>query len=308
MKKFLVVIGMVFAGTAAAGQEMPTIAYCSSCSTAGFAWTAEQAAPPTDGIHPVYVLDVIAGEVRYFDVQVWWDCGGDNLRSPEVDPALRLLGSLLSSCTRQESERGDGDASVVSDMLNAYSVVSEVVSELYQFDSRDIRHAGDSAIDLIGPKGGREGLARRNLQAGVSRHLQGFSESIVFELSESAAKLAKRYIGSAGYLSPGRLITVHYPDGTSIRLKVDQINWFLDGNFEVGLETLTQSVRLPDGQPAPHLAIGFDGFEFTGDPNVVDLIVDVANRFDIHTTNTLFNGFTLRCARVDGGAITCDRE
>ncbi len=303
--KYLIILSLVYAGASAAEDE-PNIGYCSNCSSAGFAWAAEQAAPPTGGMHPVYVIDTIFGEVRYFNVSVWWDCGGNELQS--VDDGVQSLdeggmdSSTLSSCTQKEAIQGVGDALIISEMMNAHFAVIDFL-EKFRIDSGELPNSGDSAIDMVGPN--EAGLARMNLQNAVANHLQSFWGTLIFSMADTATRIANRFIGNSNYVSPASLVTVTFPDGTSIKLDVVRISSFIDGTVTVLVEVLTETLQLPDGRAVPQLEDQFPGFNYAGDENIVESIIELAHRFGIPVTGA--GGPRIACVRVDGGAIICHR-
>jgi hypothetical protein len=285
---------------------VPNIGYCSNCSSAGFAWAAEQAAPPTGGMHPVYVIDTTFGEVRYFNVSVWWDCGGNELQS--VDDGVQSLdengmdSSTLSSCTQKEAIQGVGDGFTISQMLIAHDIVSDFLApEKFQFDSGDLPLVGDTALDLIGPHDSSAGFARLTLQHAIQSELQGWLNTQLIGAADIVIRLVNNYIGD-GY-SNTRFVKVTFEDGTTVMVRVVDVG--INNNTPVvELEILTESVALPDdGGPVPQTGGQFDGFGYEGDENIVQNIIDVAIRFGIPITGA--GGTRIACSRVDGGVPVC---
>ncbi len=306
--KYLIILSLVYAGASAA-EDVPDIGYCSNCSSAGFAWAAEQAAPSTGGMHPVYVIDTTFGEVRYFNVSVWWDCGGNELQS--VDDGVQSLdeggmdSSTLSSCTQKEAIQGVGDEFIISQMLIAHDIVSDFLApEKFQFDSGDLPNVGDTALDLIGPDVSSAGFARLTLQHAVQNELQGWFNAQLLGVSDLANRLANNYIGE-GY-SNTRFVKVTFPDGTSVMLRVVDVG-INNKTPVVEVEVVTESIELPYGAgPVPQNEGHFDNFSYTGDPNIVGSFIDMANRFGIPITGAGGSGPTLRCVTVDGVRF-CER-
>lgn len=175
MTRFMLVSGLLAASAGAMAQSDPIVGICTNCSTAGFAWTAEQAAPPTAGNYPVYVIDSVDGEVRYFDVDVWWDCGGNDLESHDPEDAKTAEGSGLvvqSYCVQKESITGAGSQSIIMNIQDAHYGAKEFASlHSGDIDTVDLPgFSGDSAIDLLGPSGSSSDLARAALQNGVNNY------------------------------------------------------------------------------------------------------------------------------------------
>ncbi len=265
----------------------------------------------TAGIHPVYAIDTVFGEVRYFDVHVWWDCGGNHVQSLPSGNATRSAdsnASIQSNCTQVEAIQGEGDPSVIAGMIEAHFAVHEFLSpETFNIDSGDLPNAGDSAIDLIGPHDSAAGAARGNLANGVANHLQGFWISQLHGLTDTAIRLANRFIGSSDYLNPASLVTVTYPDGTSVKLRIVQISTTaFSPTVTVLVEILPETSQLPDGRMVPQTGGQFDGFAYGDDSNVVDALINLANRYGIPVTGA-GGGRTMTCIRDEHG-ITCRIE
>lgn len=125
-------------------------------------------------------------------------------------------------------------------------------------------------------------------------------------LADTATRIANRFLGSSNYLSPASLITVTYPDGTSIKIAIVQISSFIDGSITVLVEVLMETGELPDGQAAPRFEERFDNFNFSGGEDIVQNLIDLANRFGIPITGAGGSGPTLRCVTVDGVRF-CER-
>lgn len=301
-------LGMALVGVASASQDDLNIGYCANCSSSAFTWAAYQSAPMSPGIHSVYVIDTIFGEVRYFDVNVWWDCGGNHVQS-QGDSVDELTGeNPLSNCTQKEVVQGVGDASIIYEIQNAHDAVTAFASpQAFEFDSGDIPNSGDSAIDLIGP--GAAGLARRNLQNGIEGVLESRWRAQLFELSDIAQRLANRLIGTSNYIGPQNLITVTWPDGTSIKLVIALISTGVGPgtSTQILVEILPETIRLPNGETVPLLGEEFDGFSHTGHPDLIGKLFDLANRFGIPITSGGGGGPTIVCIRDDEG-ITCFPE
>ncbi len=215
---------------------------------------------------------------------------------------------IQSNCTQIEAVQGEGDPSVIADMLEAHFAVQEFLSpETFNIDSGDLPNAGDSAIDLIGPEQGPAGLARMGLQNAIANHLQGFWISQLHGLADTAIRLANRFIGSSDYLNPASLVTVTYPDGTTIKLRIVQISTTAFSPFATVLvEVLPETIQLSDGGPVPQFEGQFDGFSFSGDQDIVDALMNLANRYGIPVTGA-GGGRTMTCIRDEHG-ITCRIE
>lgn len=311
MTRNLLIAGLLAATAPGVAQNEPDIGICTNCSTAEFAYTAEQAAPPTAGNHPVYVIDAVNGEVRYFDVEVWWDCGGYHLQSMDSREAEVAASSDLlaqSNCAQKEAVQGNGNAAIILDMQEAHYAVKDFVSpENLTVYSGEIPNSGDSAIDLVGPNDSSAGYNRGNLALGLTSYYGGLWGQSVFMMSDLARRFSNRFIGSSDYLNPASRITVIYPDGTRIKVKVTNVSSGPDGSVDVEVHVLPESAQLPDGRMVPQMEGHFDGFDYSGDTNIVDAIRDLANLYGIPVTGAGGGGGggRIACVRVDGGDLVC---
>lgn len=303
--------GVFAAGACGAVHAEPNIGFCTHCSNAGFAWAAEQAAPPTIGTHPVYVIDTFSGEVRYFDVMVWWDCGG-NLPQSVTPRSGSVSGDdsgafIQSNCTHKEAMEGSGDPTIIMHMEDAHDAVMEFTSpENLNVDSRDIDHSGDSAVDLVGPHDGPAGLARANLQNGLADYLESLWGSILFTRADLAQRFANRFIGSSDYFEPLRIVTVNYPDGTTVQVEIEFVSTGPDGSARARMKVVEGTARLPNGQTIPYAEGHFDGFEFEGDTDLVDALWQLADLYGIPVTGPDGGGGgRIACTIVDGEIIQC---
>lgn len=303
--------GAFAASAFGAAQAEPDIGFCTHCSNAGFAWAAEQAAPPTVGTHPVYVIDTLSGQVRYFDVMVWWDCGGNLPQSvtPRSGPGTGRgsAASIQSNCTHKEAVEGSGDPTIIVHMEDAHDAVKEFASpENLTVYSGDVSHSGDSALDLIGPDDSPAGLNRAGLQNGLADYYETVWGQITFGMADIAQRIANRFIGSSDYISPAATITVHFPDGTSIKVEITDISSGPDGSARARMKVLQETGRFPDGGPIPFSEGHFNGFEYSGDTNIVDALRDLADLYGIPVTGPDGGGGgRIACSIVDGEIIQC---
>jgi hypothetical protein len=301
-------VGLLLAGPQVMAETLPEIGVCDNCSTAGFAFTAEQAVPPFIGNHPVYVLDGVSGEVRYFDVSVWWDCGGNNPQSVgskgdavSMDP----LAGLQSNCIHKSAVSGVGNTDAIRQIEDAYYDVLDLLQpEGLTVDSGDLLFPGDSAIDLVGPDGSVAEYNRANLRNSVADHLEGWYGRVMFGWADLARRTADRLIGGSDFIRPMTEVQVNYPDGTTIRLEVLNVSSGPTGKPMVSLRIIPGSARLPNGQAVPFGLGQFAGFQFEGSEDVVQALFDLANLHGIPITGPGGGATRISCINDQHG-VTC---
>lgn len=304
------VAGLLALGSTGAVQADPDIGICTSCSNAGFAWAAEQTAPTTGGTHPVYVINASNGEVRYFDVSVWWDCDGNNPQQAgnpgkSSDRDFGAGAAVQSNCIQREAIEGTGDATFIHHMQDAHDAVKEMLApENLNVNSVDIAHSGDSAVDLVGPDNSPAGLARANLQNGLADHFDTFWGSIAFNLADTAIRVTNRFLGSSDYLSPWTTVTVHYTDGTSIEVRITSISTGPGPSNRPQMKVVEGTARLPDGQTIPFAEGHFNGFEYEGESNLIDALWNLANIYGIPVSGQ-GGGGRIACTIIDGEVVHC---
>lgn len=296
-------------------QDLPHTGFCNGCSSsAAFADAAEEAAPdaaPGDGtpvIYPVYVINPANGSIHYFDVHVWYDWGDGQPHSSDSGDHDDRNEGLHSIGLQKAAYPGNGDPEIFAAMQEAHSVAVDFASSLQSVTvySGDIGYDGDSAIDLVGPQESPANYNRKALQNALTDHYGNLAGSLIFGLPDMVGRLANRFIGpSGGYINPYSRVHVEFPDGTTIQLEITNVSTgFTPGDVTIEFEVKTHTARLPDGSPVPESAGEFDGFSYSGDTSVIQLLADLADRFGISITGT--SGSTMVCVRIHGGPVECE--
>ncbi len=309
MARHLLVLSLLAVSTGIMAKPDLGFGICTNCSNAGFAYTAEQAAPPEEGSYAVYVNDSLDGEVRYFDVEVSWACEGIDLQSlsPRDAEILAVIGFPANShCFERDSVPGSGSASIISDMQEAHHAVKEFYSSEHRtVDSEDIQNSSvDSVIELVGPEDSPACLRRAGEANWLSDYFAELWGSITAGLSDMALVFSSGFFASSDYLEPASSFSIDYPDGTRIKGNMTRISAGYDGSISVQVEFLPEMVRLSDGAPVPQLKGHFDEFDHIDDPGIIEAISNLAQMFGI-PVNGDSNGSRIACAKGDDGEIAC---
>jgi len=295
----LAVLALLGMFASAQARNMPEfIGYCDNCSEWAFSHAAQNAPPPVPGNYPVYVLDTGNGEVRYFDVDIGSDSGEGTHPQSGEDRAGSAGDSMPHRAIYRQAIPGPGDPSVVFAMEEAFAVVSEFAELLYGApptagstptlsDNGDLSTDGvssgdlgidiDSAIDLIGPEGSPAGLNRNILRNKINKFYNGLWGASLASTQDLVTKLSNRFPGDG--LLGGGSTTITFPDGTSVKLKIDRI---ADGQeFHLKLQVLTNTVQGPGLPAVPQNPGQFDGFSHGGGETTVGSLADLADRLGL---------------------------
>ena len=287
---------------AALAQRVPDfIGYCRNCSESAFGHTAEEAAPPVPGTHPVYVLDTGSGEVRFFSVEVWFDPGdgihpqADEKPEQPPNPPISLQG------IHTEAIPGTGDPTVISAMEEAFDIVLDFAQLLYgapvpasgtstrsgdgdsSMEDVPIGDLGldlDSAVELVGPEDSSAGFNRLRLQNEINNFYHSVWGSLTSGLLDVLTRLSNRFLGDG--LIDGGQITITFPDDTSVVVKLNSFSPEIGGPaFGMDLDVRTDTVQGPDLSAVPQSPGQFAGFSYGGGEGLVNSLADTAGRFGL---------------------------
>lgn len=288
-----------------ASGSLPPLTICTYCqSEASFASAAELAVPgvppsPTGvGVENMYVLAPHSGQVRFFEVHVWYDDSFSLFGDDGTEPAKKdSIDSSIQNVVQKIAYPANGDPQTMQTIGDAHQVAIQFVTASLggsTIDADEVSNAPDSAIDLIGPFNGPAGIARLDLQAGVSRKLEGLWGQAVFGATELAQRLAGRLIGGDGYIDPMSRITLEFANGTSIELEITNVSSAPNGSINVDVAVIENSGLMPDGRAIPVAGAQFSGREFS-DPPLFNDVFDLARRLGLDLTGLVPD---TNCTRV----------
>lgn len=281
LTRFIVVFMLFGAGGSSLAQDMPDFGYCSDCTTTDFALAAKHAVPSMAGTYPVYVLDVATGEVRYFEVDVWWDCGDNELQSTspedEHDQVVGTL-SIQGSCTYKQAIPLPGDQLVKSAIQDAFSIILEYQSfSSVAVDIGDIPGAEhiESAIALVGPD--EAALNRIIVRNGLNEYFGGFWHSALTNINDLAHNALNKLFENSIF-APDKPVWIEFPDGTKVRVQVDAYD--LTGfTVEFTFTIETESVQGPGLGGVPQEPGQFNNFHFKGSQDIGLQLLQLAERY-----------------------------
>ncbi len=292
---------------ASGSTGVPPITVCDYCqSDASFASAAEQAAPngaPGNGtvvVYPMYVINPNSDQIRFYDVNVWYDWGDMNPHSvPDgTDGDLVSGASMIQGGLQKLAIQRPGDPSMFAAIQTGHQIAQAIAIEIAStVDSRDIPNAPDSAIDLIGPYDSEAGQDRRRLEIALRIHNDNVVAIAKAGAIELAKRVADRLIGSGEYLSPGTARLMVFPDGTSILIKVKAVHTQFDGSVIYEFEIDQNSAAFSNFQPIPVTPGQFRG-EIFEEPELFNDIIDLANTLGINTGAFAGAGSCARMALV----------
>jgi hypothetical protein len=296
-----------FPSSAWGSAGVPPITVCGYCqSDASFASAAEQAAPnaaPGNGtviVYPMYVINPNSEQIRYYDVNVWYDWGGMNPHSvPDGTDGSEVSGASLTQGGLQKlAIQQPGDASTLAAIQSGHQIAQAIAIEIAStIDSRDIPNAPDSAIDLIGPYDSAAGQARRSLEIGLRIHNDSVVAMAKAGAIEAAKRIADRFIGSGNYVNPGSASMMVFPDGTSILVKLQNVSTSFDGTVIYEFEIDQNSAAFSNFQPIPVTPGQFNGTIFE-EPELFNDIIGLANILGINTGAFSVSGSCARMALI----------
>src|SRR6056297_1865621 len=136
---------------ASGSTGFPPITVCDYCqSDASFASAAEQAAPsgaPGNGtvvVYPMYVINPNSDQIRYYDVNVWYDWGDMNPHSvPDgTDGDLVSGASMIQGGLQKLAIQRPGDPAALQNIAEGAQAVDQFVASLLgDIDASDIQNA-----------------------------------------------------------------------------------------------------------------------------------------------------------------------
>jgi len=280
---------------------VPPITVCDYCqSDASFASAAEQAAPngaPGNGnivVYPMYVINPNSDQIRFYDVNVWYDWGDMNPHSaPDGTDGDEVSGASLTQGGLQKlAIQRPGDPVELQSINEGLQAVEEFAASLLgEIDSRDIPNAPDSAIDLAGP--GIADMTRDTFEEGLTLAFDSTWGRIRFGLTEAGQRVGDRLLGSGGTINPNTTVRVNFPDGTYARVPVENVSTDIFGNVDVKFEVDQSRLLFSGGVRIPNEPEDLNTtFE---EPAYFNSLLGLANRMGLNTS-----GFTpsSSCARM----------
>ncbi len=288
-----------------ASAEDFLVDFCGHCSSAqDFLERAEHAAPnfaPGDGsvrFYDVFVVRPGIQEIRFYQVQVWYDWGGaqpDYLpENPESVAELLLHARLTQSALQKLAVEGVPDPAVALAIGNAMDLAEDFVltTTITGVDSSLLPHVPDSALDLLGPENSPAGLARAQLRGALNDYINDNWRAWGVAAGSLAGRLMNQYAGQSDIFNSW-FITVRFPDGTEVTFEVTQASQGWNSITIMG-DVLQNTAKLPDGRFAPWLGEQFPGFDYEGGMDLGQSLWDLAGRLGARPY------CSFRCDQEDG--------
>lgn len=271
----------VYGSAAMAAEEDFEVGFCSSCSTGELDWAAMSAVTDATGpgTYPVYVLNVNNGDVHYFDVNVWWDCGSSQ---PQSKRPLRQAGTgypelMQSNCMQMDAVPGLGSGTVRSAIQDARLAILDYQGLMaVSIDITDVPGADDieSAIQLIGP--GSAEFDRNRLVNSLNNRVDTFWYQAVANLSSLAHSLSNKLFENSIF-AVDKPFYVEFPDGTRVRIRIESYYTTVT-SLELVLEIELNTIQGPGLSAVPSSAGAFDGFSYGGAPDIGWELLQLADR------------------------------
>ena len=261
---FVFCLALMTAGGVYADQVPDYLAVCTGCvGEEDFAFAAVNEAPdarPGDGtarIYPVYVANLNLGQVMFFQVHVQRDSG-------VITPFAGSAGYEFG--TYKIAYRSSGDADVEAAILEGIPIAMDFAESLGGTLTGEVITTVGTAIDLVGPEDSPAGYARMQLEADINSYYDGLWNELTMSAAELSSRIAGKVLGDSSIVQLESIIEIQFEDGTSIKVRVDEI---LDGvgattDFHLELTVLPHTARLPDGRVVPQTAGQFTGFNWSG--------------------------------------------
>ena len=287
---------------------------CSSCySSASFHHRAEQFSlstfPGFEGIDMVYVVNLHTRTIKFFHVDRWVDNSFQPYGLPSQGLNFnRSRGQQLDGYFRAEAVEMPGDpykmAEIGAGIEAVFSFSQLVASGISVDDLPDLDI--DSAVALVGPADSPASFNRMKLQNALRDHLNTNWQTIRLGLADLALRAVKRFLGD-GELQVLSFLTITFPDGTSIIVKIEEILSSIDGtDLDFDLEVDTSSARGPGLPGVPQSPGEFNGFSYSGNTDTLSELAMLAQMFNIPVVAAGSGGG--RCSmscEIDGDTLKC---
>lgn len=213
----------------------------------------------------VYVANVEQDQVHSFlvVVQPLNDGDGPPPGSPGINSQVYEFGP------HKKVYPVDGNPTVKSAVLDGMNAAIAFAGMLGgSLSDVDIPTDVGSAIDVVGPEDSPAGYNRRRLAMGINDHYATIWSDLRTPLSNLSSRLMGRFVGDDANVTFQKVIEITFKDGTSIKIKVDEILTGFDGSSDLHLEltVLEHTARLPGGEPVPTSAGEFGGFHWNDGP------------------------------------------
>lgn len=304
-------LAVSFVSSEVAAWSLPTTTVCNHCySDASFKHQAEQTSlanrPLFEGLDYVYVINVSSEDVRHFEVHRWVEYDPE----PYSHSRSSSEGETLSynyGPARAEAIELPGDPSILASIDQAIGVSKNFSSQVTQgISSDDLGLPFDSAIALIGPETSPAGLHRNALKNMLHQHFNAILQTLMISVTDLAHRFVGKFLSesSAEFL---KNVTVEFPDGTEVQVKIEEILDSLDGDVGFEFHVRVETISGP-GLPAAPLNPGqFAGFRFSGNGVTVAELINLALLYNIPVSQAGGGGGgpgEMEC-EVDGDQIRC---
>lgn len=286
-------------------QAVPKIGVCNNCySDASFEYRAEQTSlasrPLFEGRDFIYVVNLSSEEVRHFQVDRWI----------EYDAAPYSMGTKSSydyGSARANAVEIPAEPSALDAIYAAVDATKEFSNQVAQGISADeLGLPFDSAIALVGPDGTQASFNRNSMRNAIHQHLNGLWNLMKISMSDLAFRTATRFLSDSAARMLSH-ITIEFPDGTKIQVRVLRIFDSLNGDVGFDLDVRTDSITGPGLLAVPQAPGEFSGFRYSGNGVSVAELINLALRYNIPVTQDGSGGGgpgEMEC-EIEGGEIRC---
>jgi len=292
-----------------------TSTYCTSCfSESDFAARAEWKAPSIDPggsetvTYPVYVINPDTLQLYFYDVEVWNDSGVINQipdgGDPEADDsASKGSDERLSSWGLQKlAILGAPDPTIAAAVTQSIAEVDALISSIRTINSEDLDYHIPSAFDLAGNNLAAE-INRNAFEGSVERYLASRASSWKEQLMDAVERAFDNYVGESNIYN-SLLVTVNFPDGTTVKL---QIIVGSNNPPDFYIQILEDRLFMPDGT-----AISGNPQQFFGTSTQPQALAFGILRMMANFTNNSYS-CTASCGSVGNGpdaecTVTCSMQ
>lgn len=282
----LLALGVVaLSGNVVAAETKVTLCkQCTEGQTISAAQTQALLYPPelVQGTQFVYVVDTVTDQIRYFqvtrDVQEssCSDGGGGTSSDPFIDPCMDVWYTLVSEASPPAAE--------LAGIRDANEEFDKFRQEIQEFDLDELDMGIvpiDSATDLIGPTSGAPNphdpaLMRTALENALSQRV---AESWWARRLTEVNQVIEAFLNTLVEVTLPQFITVNFPDGTEIEVKIISGKKDESGNFSGLILEVVAASASGDQLPAiPTTADGFVNFfqnGFSGNSMFIENLSDL---------------------------------